>query len=126
MMQAGESVFVRELRVERIVIVRDGKTVMEIGSNVNGGEIVIYSSSGTPAIEISVVEDSGWIRVIAYSGNTAVEISADDDNNGYILFYDEREKPQMGIGVTREGVWDVLISDEAMKKLDDLMKRWQR
>jgi len=122
-MERKESEFVRELRVERIVVERNGKEVMEIGSDDHGGKIVIYSSSGTPAIEISVYENNGRIEVIAEAGNTAVEILADEDGNGCILLYDAIGKPQFGMGVSREGVWDILISDEALKKIEDYLNR---
>jgi len=123
MMQAGDNTFVRELRVERIIIERNGKVMMEIGSDENGGNIVIYSSSQVPAIEIRVSKDNGLIEVIAEMGNTAVEISADDNSNGYILLSDATGKPKFGMGVSREGVWDVLILDEALKKRKDIVNR---
>jgi hypothetical protein len=122
-MERKESEFVRELRVERIVVERKGKEVMEIGSDEEGGKIVIYSSSGTPAIEISVYEGDGWVAVFARAGNIAVEISADEDSNGYVLLSDETGKPQFGIGVSQEGVWNTIISDEALKKIEDYLNR---
>jgi class 3 adenylate cyclase len=122
-MERKESEFVRELRVERIVVERNGKEVMEIGSDEHGGRIVIYAGSGTPAIEISVSEGDGLVAVFARAGNIAALISADEANNGYVLLYDETGKPQFGIGVSREGVWNTLISDEALKQIEDYLNR---
>jgi hypothetical protein len=120
-MERTESMAVRELRVEKIVIERDGRPVMEIGSDEDGGRIVVYSSGGVPLVWIAVDGDCGWIAVCSRKGVKAVEVSVDNDGNGYILLYDEQEEPQIGLGVTREGDWNVLLSEEAAKKLEDFM-----
>jgi hypothetical protein len=120
-MERTESMAVRELRVEKIVIERDGRPVMEIGSDEDGGRIVVYSNGGVPLVWIAVDGDCGWIAVCSRKGVKAVEVSVDNDGNGYILLYDEQEEPQIGLGMTREGDWDVLLSEEATKKLEDFM-----
>jgi hypothetical protein len=101
MAQSGNS----EYLTCRFLLVKDaeGKTVVSIGSNENGGRIVTVSPKGNHTTVIGGSETGGSIEVLSPSKEAEVFLGASDDGGGRVVTFHDQDSPTTFSGGTNGG-----------------------